>query len=189
MRYLQRFFVLAVMLAATGVAQAQIRKEDLRDSPEMLKTFRPVIAKSSEATVRVFAHGKAVAYGTIVDADGLILTKWDEVRGSIKIVCRLRDGKELEAKIVGVEKDYDLAMLKVEASELPTVQWEDAKNATVGRWVASAGTGEDPLAVGVISVARRKLVLGDQPPKNSNVNSGRPQSQRCHLRSRRPQGH
>jgi S1-C subfamily serine protease len=43
---------------------------------------------------------------------------------------------------------------------------------TVGRWVASAGTSEDPLAVGVISVAKRKLVLGDQPPKNSNINAG-----------------
>ncbi len=172
MRYLRRFFILAVMLAATGAAQAQISKEHLRDSPAMLKTFRPVVAKTAEATVRVFAHGKAVAYGTIVDADGLILTKWDEIRGSEKIICRLQDGTELEAKLIGVEKEFDLAMLKVVASQLPTVQWEDSKKATVGRWVASAGTGEDPLAVGVISVARRKLVLGDQPPKSMNVNSG-----------------
>jgi serine protease Do len=172
MRYLRRLFVLAVLLAATGAARGQIGKELLRDSPEMLKTFRPVVAKSSEATVRIFVDGKALAYGTIVDADGLILTKWDEIRGGKKIVCRLHDGKELQAKVVGVEKDYDLAMLKVEATKLPTVQWQDMKKATVGRWVASAGTGEDPLAVGVISVAKRKLVLGDQPPKTSNVNAG-----------------
>ncbi len=172
MRYLRRIFVLAVLLAATGTARAQIGKDLLRDSPEMLKTFRPVVAKSSAATVRVSADGKPVAYGTIVDADGLILTKWDEIRGAKKIVCRLHDGTELEAKLVGAEKDYDLAMLKVEATKLPTVQWQDMKKATVGRWVASAGTGEDPLAVGVISVAKRKLVLGDQPPKNSNINSG-----------------
>jgi serine protease Do len=172
MRYLRRFFVLAVLLVATGAAQAQISSEYKRDGPAMLKVFRPVVAKSSEATVRVFANGKTVAYGTIVDADGLILTKWDEVRGSEKIVCRLHDGTELEAKLVGVEKEYDLAMLKVDASQLPTVQWEDIKKATVGRWVASAGTGEDPLAVGVISVAKRKNVLGDQPPKNLNINSG-----------------
>jgi serine protease Do len=172
MRYLRRFFVLAVLLVAAGSAQAQIEKKLLRDSPDMLKTFRPVVAKPSEATVKVFVDGKHVAYGTIVDAGGFILTKWDEVRGAKKIVCRLHSGIELDARLIAAEKDYDLAMLKVGASNLPTVQWEDIKNATVGRWVASAGIDADPLAVGVISVAKRKNAVGDQHPKNMNINSG-----------------
>ena len=45
MLYLRRFFVMAVLLVAAGTAQAQIGKDLLRDSPEMLKTFRPVVAK------------------------------------------------------------------------------------------------------------------------------------------------
>lgn len=174
MRFARRFFVLAIFLAAAGTAAAQGKTKDefLRNGPEMFKAFRPVIAKSSEATVRVLADSKPVAYGTVVEADGLILTKWDEIRGARRVVCRTHDGKELLAKVIGVEKDYDLAMLKVDASDLPTVQWEDIKKATVGRWVASVGTGDDPLAVGVISVAKRKLVPGDQPAKNVNVNAG-----------------
>ncbi|HZZ82377.1 MAG TPA: PDZ domain-containing protein [Gemmataceae bacterium] len=173
MRFLRRFFVLAVFVASTSLAVAQpVSKDHLRDGPAILKVFRPVVAKASEATVRVSADGKAVAFGTIVDSSGLILTKWDEIRDRKRLICRLKDGTELEAKIVGVDKEYDLAMIKVEATSLPTIQWQDIKKALVGRWVASPGTGEDPLGVGVISVAKRKLVLGDQPPKNSNVNSG-----------------
>ena len=44
--------------------------------------------QASEATVRVLADGKDVAFGAIVDADGWILTKWDEIRGAKKIVSQ-----------------------------------------------------------------------------------------------------
>ena len=71
-----------------------------------------------------------------------------------------------EAKIVGVDVPFDLAMLKIDAKNLPTIQWENSKEAKVGRWVASVGPGEDPVAIGVISVAARKYKQGDQPPKN-----------------------
>ncbi len=175
MRYLRLTFVSAILLNATGMASAQfqaVNPELLRTSPKFLRAFHSVVAKPSESTVRVSADGKDVALGTVVEADGWILTKWDEIKEKNTIVCKLRDGTEVPAKVIGVKDDYDLALLKIETKDLKPIEWRPSKDARVGRWVASVGTGEAPVAVGVVSVATRPLVLGDQPPKQMNINSG-----------------
>ncbi len=59
----------------------------------------------------------------------------------------------LDAKIVGVQEAFDLALLKVEATGLHAVVFTDSKVAPVGSWLVSVGTGENPVAVGVMSVA------------------------------------
>jgi serine protease Do len=63
----------------------------------------------------------------------------------------------LMATVIGVEPHFDLAMLKVDAKGLTSVEWTDSKSDPVGNWVASAGQGETPVAVGVVSVAARTL--------------------------------
>ena len=85
--------------------------------------------------------------------DGWILTKASLLTG--KIVCRLKDGRELEARLIGVHDPHDLALVKIEVKGLVPVQWADSKAAPVGNWVASPGIGEEPVAVGVVSVAAR----------------------------------
>src|SRR5262249_50912345 len=77
-----------------------------------------------------------------------------ELKG--KTTCKLADGRELEAKVVGVEEVFDLALLKIDAKGLTPIEWHESKEAPVGNWVASAGPGEDPVAVGVVSVGVRK---------------------------------
>lgn len=171
MHYLRRILVLALLVGGTAVANAQpINNEHLRASPTVLKAFHSVVAKPSLSVVRILCDGKDAAFGTVVAADGWIVTKASELRG--KIVCKLKDGKEYEAKVVGKEKEFDLAMLKIDAKGLVPVEWRHSKDATVGRWVASVGITTDPVAIGVVSVATRKFKLGDQPPKNANANAG-----------------
>ncbi len=171
MKYIQRFFVLAVCAAWTASATAQpINSDSLRNSSKVLKAFRDVVAKPSLSTVRVLGNNKETSLGAIVDPDGWVITKASELRG--KIVVKLHDGTECDAKIVGVSDAYDLAMLKIETKNLPAVEWRDSKEAKVGKWVASVGVNEDPIAIGVVSVATRKFKQGDQPPKNSNANGG-----------------
>src|SRR5947207_3050459 len=63
----------------------------------------------------------------------------------------------LVARVVGVHEAYDLALLKVEAEGLTPVEWRPSNTAAVGNWVATPGPGDVPLAVGVVSVATRKL--------------------------------
>ena len=93
--------------------------------------FRPVVAEASRCVVRVKCDGQDAALGTIVGPDGWILTKASELKG--KIVCRLRDQRELEARIVGVSRAFDLAMLKVEADR------------AAGHSVGQAGSGRGPM--------------------------------------------
>ncbi|MBI2805920.1 MAG: PDZ domain-containing protein [Planctomycetes bacterium] len=178
MKSLYRMIAVMLLLAWAGQSQAQLVKQDhLRNSPKIIELFGPVVAKTSDATVRVLVDGKEVAFGTVVEADGWIITKWSEIESNRdKITVKFKDGKVLPARLVGVKDDgkeaYDLALIKVEFRGLPTVQWRNSKDATVGKWVASAGNGAKPVAVGVVSVAARKLKPGDQPPKILNVDSG-----------------
>src|SRR6266852_3744657 len=83
------------VLALTGQAFAQPSAEVQRNNPKVMKLFRPVVARTSESTVRVQCNGKDVALGAVVGPDGWILTKASELKG--EIVCRLKDGKEYSA--------------------------------------------------------------------------------------------
>ena len=154
------------MLAARPV-QAQKGREDFpKSSPKVLAAFHDVVAAPSNSTVHILSDGKEVALGTIVGADGWILTKASELKG--KPVCKLKDGTNLEAKIVGIHDQCDLALLKVEAKGLKAVVWGDSSSARPGNWVAAPGNGNEPVAIGVVSVAARKVTARDLPPVNSS---------------------
>jgi serine protease Do len=124
-----------------------------RNAPKVLAAFRPVVATPSHFTVRVQCDGKDAALGTVVGPDGWVLTKASELNG--RIGCRFRDGRRLDATVVGLHEPTDLALLKVDAHDLPSVAWTASKAEEPGNWVASPGLGEDPVAVGVVSVATR----------------------------------
>jgi serine protease Do len=157
--------VAVVVLLGCGLLPAgvQAQGDPLRlNSPKVLAAFHDVVVQPSQSTVRVRCDGKDVALGTIVGADGWIVSKYSEIKGPV--TCQLKDGRELSAKIVGVQEPYDLVMLKVEAKDLKPVQWGEVKSATVGNFVVTPGTANDPIAVGVVSVAARKVTTRDQPP-------------------------
>src|SRR5688572_14034247 len=120
----------------------------LRRSPEMIAAFKEVVAGPSASTVRVTADGADAALGAIVGADGWVVTKASLLKG--KLACKLKDGRTLDAKYVGLEVKHDLALLKVEATGLRPVQWADSKEAEVGDWVAAPTNGADAAAVGVV---------------------------------------
>jgi serine protease Do len=149
---------LSILIATAGllvpaVAAAQYETS----SPRVLSAFRTVVAGPSQSTVRVKCDGKDATLATVVSADGWLLTKASELKKGAKLVCRLRDGRELEARRADSNERYDLALLKIEVQGLTPVKWKDSKVAPVGNWVAVPGTGEEPVAIGVVSVAARKI--------------------------------
>jgi serine protease Do len=148
---MKRILITFILLIAAPALQAQQTK-----SPQIVGLFREVVAKPSQSTVRVKVADKDAALGTIVSADGWILTKHSEIKGG-EIVCIMPDGKELDAELVNFDVPFDLAMLKVKAEGLTPVKWTDSKASKIGHWVASPGTGKDPVAIGVISVAAREV--------------------------------
>jgi serine protease Do len=160
--------LLAICLGLVVTATAQAQREGtkskpfLKTNPKFLEAFHGVVARASQSTLRVQCDGDDVALGTIVGVDGWVLTKASDLKG--KIVCKLKDGRQFEARLVGVHEGHDLAMLKIDAAGLTPVIWRSSKDDPVGNWVACAGPGVEPVAVGVISVAARNV----PPPKFPN---------------------
>ncbi|MBT6493997.1 MAG: PDZ domain-containing protein, partial [Planctomycetaceae bacterium] len=154
--------VLVLFLSATGQAQ-RLDAARLRNGSAVRKAFRQVVADARQSTVRVFdvqqsddeKDDKDLALGVVVDSAGFVLTKASELNGTLE--CRLQDGRKLSARIVGIHRDYDLAMLKIDATKLPAVKWASGDDAAVGAWLATPGMDQDPVSVGVVSVARRKI--------------------------------
>ena len=154
--------LLAVLLVGAVVEAAPPRQlpRDLYKSGSAIRNaFRPIVDGPSRATVAVLVNGRQKALGAIVAADGWVLTKASQVNGinGGAITCRLKDGKTIVAKQVGLHPEHDLAMLKLEASGLPVVMWRTDKDPSVGSLLATCGPGDLPLAVGVVSIHRRRI--------------------------------
>jgi S1-C subfamily serine protease len=120
-----------------------------------LGRFRVAVADVRRSVVEVVDGDEPTALGTVVDATGLVLTKASEVPEEAR--CRLPDGRVAPAVVVGVDPACDLALLRITAEELVPVAWAKAAEPPVGTLVAAVGTGELPVAVGVVSVARRDV--------------------------------
>jgi len=147
----------AFLLPAAGVASAQSATDN--GKKKLPKLFAEAVSTATESTVRVQAGTKDVALGTILSADGFILTKGSELRGELS--CILRDGSAYDAKYVGYHRLSDLALLKIDADGLKAVKFAEAKAGIIGNWVAATSTTSEPVAVGVISAPARKL-YGEQ---------------------------
>ena len=166
-----RFALALVLLApAPALAQQSGITDLVRSNPKFLQAFRDVVVRPSESTVRVQCDGKDTALGMVVEADGWILTKANDLKGDVTV--RLKDGRSYPAKITGIHKIHDLALLKIEATGLNPVSLKESKKTRVGSWVAAAGIGEDPVAVGVVSVATRDVPPGKGGPPAPNPSSG-----------------
>ena len=127
----------------------------LTNGPHVRAAFRQIVLSARPSTVKIRAGGKDLALGGIVGADGWVLTKASVLKGPVS--CRLADGREFEARLVGVSREYDTAMLKIEARGLKALMIADIPVPPVGSWVASVGMSRDPVAVGVVSVAPREI--------------------------------
>jgi S1-C subfamily serine protease len=126
---------------------------------QLLEGHRPGAAKAAPATFLVRDGKKqkeTLALATAVQANGWLLTKASEVAKIADLQCQVK-GEWRSAKVVRVWDDHDLALLKIDAKDLPVVQWATAAPG-IGTFItAAAPQGEDPVAIGVVSVAARNL--------------------------------
>jgi len=109
---------------------------------------------------------QAMGSGFMVSSDGYILTNNHVVDGADKIIVNLNDGNEHEAKLMGTDPRSDLALLKIEAKNLPFVKFSQ-QPVKVGEWVLAIGSpfGLDySVSQGIISAIGRSLPAQD----NSN---------------------
>ncbi len=119
-----------------------------KNNDQIRSLLRLTVAPAAAATVRVFGADHAVALGTVVSADGLIVTKASQL--ATKLECQLADGRRLPATVVGQDEATDLALLHVDAKNLAPIVWAAAP-APPGSLVAATGPAEGPSLIGVIS--------------------------------------
>lgn len=119
--------------------------------------------------------------GLIYSADGLIMTNAHVVRGADTVTVTLADGREFKrAKVLGQDARTDVAVVKIEATGLPTVQMGDSSAVRVGDWAIAVGNPfglEHTLTVGVISAKAREVALseagpGDYLQTDASINPG-----------------
>jgi serine protease Do len=103
---------------------------------------------------------QSLGSGFIIDATGYIITNHHVVRDASEIVVRLSDRRELKAKVIGGDPRSDVALLKVEATNLPTLQLGNSENIKAGQWVMAIGSPfgfDHSVSVGVVSAIGRNL--------------------------------
>lgn len=101
-----------------------------------------------------------VGSGFIVDKAGYIVTNRHVVAGSGRVLVRLDNGDEFDAKIIGTDLETDIAVLKIDAGrELPTLKFGDAGKIDIGEWVLAIGSPfglAKTVTAGIISQKRRE---------------------------------
>jgi len=98
--------------------------------------------------------------GFIVSSDGYILTNAHVVDGANVVTVKLTDKREFRAKVVGADKQSDVAVLKIDAKNLPTVKIGDPRQSKVGQWVVAIGSPygfDNTVTSGIISAKARSL--------------------------------
>lgn len=98
--------------------------------------------------------------GFIVSADGLILTNAHVVRDAQEVMVKLTDRREFPAKVLGSDPKTDVAVLKIEAKNLPALKLGSSKDLRVGEWVLAIGSPfgfENSVSAGVVSAKGRAL--------------------------------
>ena len=109
----------------------------------------------------------AVGSGFIVRADGLVLTNAHVVDHASDVTIRLTDGREFLARVLGVDERSDVAVLKVDAKDLPTVTLGNNSATRVGEWVVAIGSPfgfDNSVTAGIVSAKGRALPDGTYVP-------------------------
>jgi len=111
------------------------------------------------------AQPRGVGSGFILSADGYIMTNAHVVDGADEVVVTLTDKREFKAKIVGADKRTDVAVVKIQAANLPAVKVGDVNRLKVGEWVMAIGSPfglENTVTAGIVSAKQRDT--GDYLP-------------------------
>jgi serine protease Do len=101
---------------------------------------------------------RGVGSGFILNAEGYVMTNAHVIEGADEVTVTLTDKREFKAKVIGADKKSDVALVKIEASGLPTVRIGDVSRLKVGEWVMAIGSPfglENTVTAGIVSAKSR----------------------------------
>lgn len=103
---------------------------------------------------------EATGSGVIISADGYIVTNNHVVEGADQLTVTLNDNREFSARIIGTDKSTDLALIKIDGKNLPTLPIGDSDKLKVGEWVLAVGNPfnlNSTVTAGIVSAKARTL--------------------------------
>jgi serine protease Do len=160
--------VVNVAVTARGNGENETSEGQMQGLPPGLQRFfGQMPAQPSQPQIE---HG--VGSGIIISPDGYIVTNNHVVDGATSIKVTLNDRRILTAKVIGVDKLTDLAVLKVNATNLPSIAWGDSTKLQPGQTVLAFGSpfGYFQFSVtrGIVSAVNRPNPYSDDPRKPGN---------------------
>ena len=115
--------------------------------------------RSPQATPDAEPQTRGVGSGFILNADGYVMTNAHVIDGAEEVFVTLTDKREFKARVVGADKRSDVALVKIDASGLPTVRIGDVGRLKVGEWVIAIGSPfglESTVTAGIVSAKSRE---------------------------------
>jgi serine protease Do len=140
--------------------------------------IQAILAKVKPAVVRInvtinnsaSGSGEGVGTGFIIGSDGVVVTNAHVVEDADRVTVQLDNGREVPGRVIGAAAQFDLAVVKIDGKNLPTVQLGDSDTLVVGDQVVAIGSalgleGEPTVTSGIVSGLDRVL----QEPNNVNI--------------------
>lgn len=116
---------------------------------------------------------EGIGSGVIISADGYIVTNNHVVEGSNQIKVTLNDKREFDARLVGADPNTDMAVLKIEAKELPFLIFGNSEALRVGEWVLAIGNPfnlTSTVTAGIVSAKARQIgIIGDRNERQQQI--------------------
>ncbi len=142
---------IAVFSGGNANPAAEISPEQLEQMPEFLRRFYDP---------RQQRRSSGFGSGFIISDDGIVITNAHVVDGASRIRVSLADQREFDAEVIGSDKRSDIAVVKIDGANLPTVKLGDSDNVRVGEWVLAIGSPfgfEHTATQGIVSAVARNL--------------------------------
>ncbi len=133
--------------------------------PEMEEFFKRFLNEQGGGYVP--RDTTSLGSGFVISPDGYVLTNSHVVKDADEIVVKLSDRRELLAKVIGTDARTDVALLKVDAKDLPAVTIGNPNKLQVGEWVLAIGSPfgfEQSVTAGIVSAKGRSLPGGNYVP-------------------------
>ncbi len=147
-----------VNISTKRVQESGPDTSQLPDDPQFREFFKQFFGGQQRRTVH------SLGSGFIVNADGYIVTNNHVVDGASDVRVKLADGREMPAKVLGHDAKTDLALVKVDAKNLPVIPLGDSSQLQVGEPVMAIGNPfglEQTVTTGIVSATGR--VIGEGP--------------------------
>lgn len=144
---------------AEGMMPPGMNLPDIPEDSPFYEFFRKFLEQMPEQGPS-FEDRSSLGSGFIISSDGYVVTNNHVIMDADEIIVRLVDRREFVAEVIGTDERSDLAVLKIEGEDLPTLKLGDSSKLKVGEWVLAIGSPfgfDHSVTAGIVSAKGRSL--------------------------------